>query len=772
MLYSRPRMRHAVCSVTLLAAALVSAMAHAAAGGPDLGGSWQGLLSVRRGPRRTGETLTVTGTLTQSGPRVSGTISLDAMSGSFAVKGRARGNVVQLHGLLGDTRLRWRARFDGTRSAWRGPLVVRGTNLRTQGRLDLQRQSDGSTPICGNDYFAAEVMPNVLEPICAGCHVAGGAAATSAFRVTRGDAVATVRSAIRQVDTTTPAQSKLLLKPHGELGHGGGQQAAPGSAAELILVHWIDLVTAPGCSSGGGGTGDLYADNCASCHGADARGVQGRPDIHCSRKIHDVVRDGRRGATEDMPAFPNLSDPDIAKIQDFLNGLCPATSVTGADLFAGNCASCHGSDAGGSTTAPGVRCATRTTEAVRDGRGAAMPAFAEFSDAEVVLLETYLGNLCTQNGRNGADLWAGNCAACHGGDGRGAVNYAGLHSPDVHCSRSISDPVKQGEDPKMPAFPTLSDADIAKMQQFLGGLCPAGTASGLQLWEGNCATCHGADGGGASGPNVRCSTLTDDALQLGRGTAMPAFPGMVAADRTILASYMNGLCTAKGRSGADLWAGNCASCHGTDGRGAVNWAGLRSPDVHCSRNISEPVQQGEGNKMPAFPGLSDADITSMQQFLGGLCPAGTASGLQLWEGNCATCHGADGGGASGPSVRCATLTNDALTRGRGTAMPAFPAMVAVDRTILTGYMGGLCTQAGRTGLDLYAGNCLACHGATAHGGRNGLGERGPDIHCTGRNDFLEKVRNGEDEMPSFPALSTPDIDAMVNYVRGAFCPGG
>jgi mono/diheme cytochrome c family protein len=701
MLYSRPRMPRTVCSVTLLIVALVSAMAHGAARRPDLGGSWQGLLSVRRGPRRTGETLAVSGTLTQSGPRVSGTISLDAMPGSFAVKGRSHGNVVQVHGLLGDTRLRWRAHFDGTRNAWRGPLVVRGTNVRTQGRLDLQRQSDGSTPICGNDYFAAEVMPNVLEPICAGCHVAGGAAATSTFRVTRGDAIATVRSAIRQVDTTTPAQSKLLLKPHGELGHGGGQQAAPGSPAELILVHWIDLVTAPGCSSGGGGggTGDLYADNCASCHGADARGLQGRPDIHCSRKIHDVVRDGRRGATENMPAFPNLSDPDIAKIQDFLTGLCPATSVTGAELFAGNCASCHGTDAGGTTTAPGVRCATRTTEAVRDGRGAAMPAFAEFSDAEVGLLETYLADLCTQNGRTGTDLWSGNCAACHGGDGRGAANYAGLRSPDVHCSRNITDSVKNGEDPKMPAFPTLSDTDIGKLQQFLGTLCPAATATGAELFGGNCTSCHGNDARGVNGnPNVRCNRSIHDAVALGR--------------------------------------------------------------------------DGVVNDMPAYPLMSNVEIDRMQDYLVGLCPAGTASGTDLWEGNCGTCHGADGGGASGPSVRCATLVDDALQRGRGTAMPTFPRLVTADRTILTTYMGQLCTQAGRTGLDLYDGNCLGCHGATAHGGRNGLGERGPDIQCTGRNDYLEKVRNGEEGLPPFPALSTPDIDAIVSYVRGAFCPGG
>jgi mono/diheme cytochrome c family protein len=177
--------------------------------------------------------------------------------------------------------------------------------------------------------------------------------------------------------------------------------------------------------------------------------------------------------------------------------------------------------------------------------------------------------------------------------------------------------------------------------------------------------------------------------------------------------------------------------------------------------------------MPAFPALNDADIAVVQAFLAGLCPAGTATGSDLYAGNCQSCHGiAAGGTAAAPSVRCATRVPDALTRGRGAAMPSFPGLVGTDRTRLIAFLGQLCTQAGRTGMDLYAGNCSGCHGATARGGRDGLGVRGPGIRCTGTNDYREKVRFGDDEMPAFPALGTGDVDSIAAFVHGAYCPGG
>src|SRR5262249_30346632 len=141
---------------------------------------------------------------------------------------------------------------------------------------------------------------------------------------------------------------------------------------------------------------DLFADNCARCHGPDARGVNGTPGVHCSRAIRDTVRNGASGTAGVMPAFANLLDTEIAAVQTYLDGLCPAP--TGADLYAGNCAMCHGNDGGGTTTAPAARCATRVADALAKGRGAPMPAFPSFSTTDVFSVSQYLDALCTAFG--------------------------------------------------------------------------------------------------------------------------------------------------------------------------------------------------------------------------------------------------------------------------------------------------------------------------------------------------------------------------------------
>jgi mono/diheme cytochrome c family protein len=666
-----------------------------------LDGSWVGDATLGHRARA----MNASATLGHAGARVSGTVALtgSGVAETFAVTGTTKGKQARLKGAFGSKRILWTARWSSAQQAWRGRLRVRDTRRTASGKLTFKRGRGGPAIGCGADLFNAELMPHVFEPICGQCHVPGGLAQSTRLRVTIGDPSATAASALGLVDVTNPTQSPLVLKPRAELAHGGGQRIVPGSAEDEALLQWIALVTAPGCDGAGGGgggrTGDLYLDNCASCHGADARGLNGNPDIHCSRSIHDVVRSGRKGPTGEMPAFPSLTDADIGTIQALLLGLCPATGVTGADLFAGNCASCHGGDATGTQSAPSVRCATRVADAVRTGRGTAMPSLSALSDTEVGLLQGYLGELCTQAGRTGADIFAGNCATCHGADALGGQNGLGIVGADIRCNRAIHDPVRDGND-TMPAFPGLSDADIASMQQYLArSACPAGA------------------------------------------------------------------------TGADLFASNCKSCHGTDARGIGT-----APSVRCNRGIGDAVRNGRtgaAGTMPAFTGMPDAEVALVQSYLLTLCPPGSASGGDLFASNCAICHGTDAGGDAGtPSIRCATRVADAVQVGRGARMPSFPALLGIDLTSVTGFLDQLCTQAGRTGAELYAGNCATCHGMTANGGRNGLGVRGEEIRCTGAAEYQDKCRNGDGGMPRFPALSTGDVTAIVDFVHGTYCPGG
>jgi mono/diheme cytochrome c family protein len=343
-----------------------------------------------------------------------------------------------------------------------------------RGRLTLT-PDEGSPLACGAEYFAAEPMPRVFAPICAQCHVAGGLAQGTRLRVTAGDPVATARTAIGLVDPSDPTHSLLLLKPRGDVPHGGGRRITPGSAEELALQQWIGLVTAPDCQQPGGGggggpTGDPYVDNCAACHGPDARGLAGRPDIHCNRSIHDVVRNGRTGPAGTMPAFPALSEADIATIQQLLLGLCPPGTASGEELYAGNCATCHGGDAGGVGDAPSVRCATRVADALEIGRGTRMSSFPTFVGADLTSLTGYLAELCLQHGRTPADLWAGNCSSCHGATAGGGRNGLGVRGPNVRCTgaNDYREKVAQGDD-DMPSFPALDPSDVDAIAAFVHG---------------------------------------------------------------------------------------------------------------------------------------------------------------------------------------------------------------------------------------------------------------------------------------------------------------
>jgi mono/diheme cytochrome c family protein len=396
-------------------AALLVTSSSAAAATQTPAGVWQGQIALADQ-----EPASAAASLTVKGRRVVGTIELVLPAGidTISVHGRRHGSRVRLHGRDAGTRFRWRGHWSDFSSSWSGSVLLAGDGGKRRGTLTLADPGDIFSSSCGAfAEFTNDVVPVVIEPICSQCHVEGGLAGAARFRVTPDDPAATMLSALRLIDADRPLRSLLLRKPRAQVAHAGGTQLVPGTPADDTLLAWIEQVISPPC---GGGVhvgpltpAELFADSCASCHGTDARGSGGRPDIHCNRSIHDVVRTGRTGATEDMPAFPDaeLSDDDIVAIQGHLLTLCPTATVTGADLLAGNCASCH--------QPATIRCATRVADAVRVGRATAMPAFpaSTMPDAELQRLIDTLSGLCADAGRTAADLFAGNCQSCHGADG-------------------------------------------------------------------------------------------------------------------------------------------------------------------------------------------------------------------------------------------------------------------------------------------------------------------------------------------------------------------
>jgi cytochrome c oxidase cbb3-type subunit 3 len=98
---------------------------------------------------------------------------------------------------------------------------------------------------------------------------------------------------------------------------------------------------------------NLFVNNCAACHGSDARGARGYPDLTdeewlyggSTAQIRTTIDNGRTGV---MPAFgAGLSDEQRNLLADYVMHLAgrqvdAARVAAGQPLFTMNCSACHG----------------------------------------------------------------------------------------------------------------------------------------------------------------------------------------------------------------------------------------------------------------------------------------------------------------------------------------------------------------------------------------------------------------------------------------------
>ncbi|HHQ40949.1 MAG TPA: c-type cytochrome [Chromatiales bacterium] len=155
---------------------------------------------------------------------------------------------------------------------------------------------------------------------------------------------------------------------------------------------------------------------------------------------------------------------------------------------------------------------------------------------------------------DGALLYARNCAACHGADGRGGVGVP-LALPDFLATASdeyLRKTIRLGRPGRvMPAFPHLSDAEVDAIVRHIRSFAPdvrprrlpegpvrGDPKRGAGLYARHCAACHGPDGEGGKGTGVTFSRPRDLPI------VAPALnnPGFLAAasDAQIKATLMWG----------------------------------------------------------------------------------------------------------------------------------------------------------------------------------------------------------------------------------------
>ena len=159
----------------------------------------------------------------------------------------------------------------------------------------------------------------------------------------------------------------------------------------------------------------LYLTYCMQCHGADARGAKGFPNLTDSdwqfggepAQIEQTIADGRMGM---MPAHAQLGADTIKDLANYVRSLSglPNDSVRaakGKEAFASaGCSGCHGPDAKGMAAlgAPNLTdkvwlygsSENTIIETITNGRQNKMPAWKEFlGDSKVHLLAAYVLSL-------------------------------------------------------------------------------------------------------------------------------------------------------------------------------------------------------------------------------------------------------------------------------------------------------------------------------------------------------------------------------------------
>ncbi len=164
------------------------------------------------------------------------------------------------------------------------------------------------------------------------------------------------------------------------------------------------------------------------------------------------------------------------------------------------------------------------------------------------------------------------------------------------------------------------------------------------------------------------------------------------------------------RIGENLYLNYCAQCHASDARGSRGFPNLADNDWLYGgepETIKATLMNGRNGMMPpmaaALPGEGVKDVAHYVMSLSGMTHDNLRAtrGKELFQTNCAVCHGADGTGNK--MLGAPNLTDDAwlygsgessiietITQGRNGVMPAWGEFLGEDKVhILAAYVWSL-----------------------------------------------------------------------------------
>lgn len=159
----------------------------------------------------------------------------------------------------------------------------------------------------------------------------------------------------------------------------------------------------------------LYSTYCTTCHGSDARGVRGFPNLRDNdwlyggkpETIKQTIMNGRQGM---MPAWEEILGNDgVFQVTEYVRSMSgrevdSVVAYQGKQIYDKNCSVCHGADGKGNQAIGAPNLADniwlyggtqkQILQSVAAGRNGTMPAHKEFlGEAKVHLLAAYIYGL-------------------------------------------------------------------------------------------------------------------------------------------------------------------------------------------------------------------------------------------------------------------------------------------------------------------------------------------------------------------------------------------
>jgi mono/diheme cytochrome c family protein len=402
----------------------------------------------------------------------------------------------------------------------------------------------------------------------------------------------------------------------------------------------------PTVAAQGDQTAALYTQNCAPCHGTS---IHPLPDTN----LHTLIAQGKH---EGMPAWnADLTSDQIDSLVGFI------LSPTGSTLFTDRCGACHEAPELVAGDPLEIKNALEEGPQYPAHTAVDVPVWTEVMKPEE--LTALLNFLVAPDGQR---LYTLNCAACHGS----SVSFSG----DESDLRNLIS--RGGLHLEMPPWrEKLSASELDTLAQYV--LDPASNPEAETLFGQLCGDCHGE-----RIPTVDNLTQARETIASGGAhETMPVWGDILTPEQLdALVSYT--LSTASGAPlslGQQLFATNCATCHGNFGEGGYNPARqddiiapissaeyLKTRDNTTLRSIIAQGQPDFGMSPfgTAYGGpLEDAEIDAIVTFIRSWeenppfeqppelpVKEVSQSGAEIFELLCAKCHDTDDKGLIGPSL--------------------------------------------------------------------------------------------------------------------------